>query len=161
MTNIFNASVVLIRGGYSTHAMNMAQRMLVLESSYLGNPDGSAVLYVSQLPPNPAIFPPGPALLFVVVNGVPSVGVQVMLGSGQIGTQPVQGAQPLPQSRIITTDTSGGKSAQVSPGANGTDPNQSKDQANAGAHTISTSNLLLDVLAPGLIAGLFMLASLT
>ena len=160
MSNVFNATVVLIRGGYSTHAMNMAQRMLELESSYLGNPDGTATLFVSQLPPNPAIFPPGPALAFVVVNGVPSVGLQVMIGNGQIGKQPVQAAQPLPQSRVVTTDTSGSKSAQVTPGANGTDTNQN-NQANAAAHSISTSNLLVDVLAPGLLAGLFMLASLT
>lgn len=39
----------------------MGQRMVQLDSTYTGNSDGSAVLHVSQAPPNPAIFPPGPA----------------------------------------------------------------------------------------------------
>ncbi len=39
----------------------MGQRMLELDLSYTGNKDGSAVLHVSQMPPNPSIFPPGPA----------------------------------------------------------------------------------------------------
>jgi len=48
------------------------------------------------MPPNPAMFPPGPAFIFVVVNGVPSIGVQVMIGSGQIGKQPLQDITSLP-----------------------------------------------------------------
>lgn len=39
-------------------------------------------------PPNAAVFQPGPALLFVVVDGVPSIGKQIMVGSGEIGEQP-------------------------------------------------------------------------
>lgn len=39
-------------------------------------------------PPNAAVFQPGPALMFVVVDGVPSIGQQIMVGSGEIGTQP-------------------------------------------------------------------------
>ena len=35
-------------------------------------------------------------MLFVVVNGIPSVGVQVMVGSGQIGTQPTAAVAALP-----------------------------------------------------------------
>jgi len=94
--NIQSATVVVIRTGFSTHTMNMGQRMLQLDASYTGNSDGSGVLHVSQMPPNPATFPPGPAFLFVVVNGVPSIGVQVMVGSGQIGTQPIQTIATLP-----------------------------------------------------------------
>lgn len=44
----------------------MGQRMVVLNSTYTGFGDNSAVLHVSQVPPNPAILAPGPALLFVV-----------------------------------------------------------------------------------------------
>jgi hypothetical protein len=40
---------------------NMGQRFVQLQSTYTGNPDGTAVLHVSQLPPNPAILVPGPA----------------------------------------------------------------------------------------------------
>ena len=43
------------------NAQNMGQRMLELGISYTGNDDGTGVLHVSQMPPNPALFPPGPA----------------------------------------------------------------------------------------------------
>lgn len=39
----------------------MGQRFVQLDSSYTGNTDGSGVIHVSQLPPNPAILVPGPA----------------------------------------------------------------------------------------------------
>lgn len=94
--NLDNTRVTLIRPGFSTHAMNMGQRFLALNSTYSVNSDGSAVLHVSQMPPNPAIFVPGPALIFVVVNGVPSTGQWVTIGSGQLGTQPVLATQELP-----------------------------------------------------------------
>ncbi|KAF8070115.1 glyoxal oxidase [Lyophyllum atratum] len=86
--NVKNAKVVIIRTGFSTHSMNMGQRYVQLESTYTGHRNQTAVLHVSQLPPNPAILAPGPALIFVVVNGVPSVGAQVMIGSGSLGVQP-------------------------------------------------------------------------
>ncbi|KAG9074419.1 hypothetical protein FS749_014022, partial [Ceratobasidium sp. UAMH 11750] len=103
---IATAKVVIIRAGFSTHAMNMGQRYVELDSTYTGNPDGTGVLSVSQLPPNPSIIAPGPALVFVTVNGVPSVGQQIMLGSGQIGKQPVAAAQSLPASSITLPPTS-------------------------------------------------------
>lgn len=79
------AKVVIVRTGFSTHAMNMGQRMIELKSTRQGS-----TLSVAQLPPNPNLFAPGPALAFVVVNGVPSQGKMVMVGNGQIGQQPVQ-----------------------------------------------------------------------
>jgi hypothetical protein len=103
VNNAGSASVVIMRLGFSTHTMNMGQRSLTLDSTWTGNSDGSAVLHVSQLPPNPAIFPPGPAFAFVVVNGVPSTGVQVMLGSGQLGQQPVLPVSHLPASGMAST----------------------------------------------------------
>ena len=74
----------------------MGQRMVVLESTYTGYENNTGILHVSQLPPNPAILAPGPAILFVVVKGIPSVGVQVMIGSGQIGPQPILPIGSLP-----------------------------------------------------------------
>ncbi|EST10143.1 protein of unknown function DUF1929 [Kalmanozyma brasiliensis GHG001] len=85
------AKVVLVRTGFSTHAMNMGQRMIELKSSRQGSR-----LSVAQLPPNPNLFAPGPALAFVVVDGVPSQGKMVMVGNGQIGTQPVGAETQLP-----------------------------------------------------------------
>lgn len=78
----------------------MGQRMVQLDSSYTGNSDGSGVLHVSQLPPNPAILAPGPALIFTVVNGVPSIGTQVMIGSGKLGTQTPLAVQSLPSASM-------------------------------------------------------------
>ena len=40
---------------------------------------------------------------FVVVNGVPSVGVQVMIGNGKIGKQPTSDVANLPSSGISSS----------------------------------------------------------
>lgn len=95
---------------------NMGMRAVELDYSFLGNPDGSGVLHVSQPPPNPAIMPPGPALAFVVINGVPSIGAQVMVGSGSIGQQPTSPNEPLPQSAITPQQQSQGPTKK-GPGA--------------------------------------------
>ncbi|CUA70806.1 hypothetical protein RSOLAG22IIIB_09144 [Rhizoctonia solani] len=105
-SNIAKAKVVVLRPGFSTHALNMGQRYIQLDSSYTGNEDNSGVLHVSQLPPSAAIFPPGPALIFVVVDGVPSIGQTIMVGSGKIETQPTQTAAALPESHIATVQNS-------------------------------------------------------
>ncbi|KAK2467883.1 hypothetical protein APHAL10511_000178 [Amanita phalloides] len=100
--NLESATVNIIRTGFSTHAMNMGQRIVELGTTYTGSTsDNTGILHVQQLPPNPAILAPGPALFFVVVNGVPSVGVQVMIGSGQIGDQQVQATANLPTSAFV------------------------------------------------------------
>lgn len=99
MDNLALTKVVVIRQGFSTHAINMGQRYIQLNSTYTGNTDGSAVLNVQQLPPNPSILAPGPAYLFVVVNGVPSVGVPIMVGNG-MGNQTVATVTDLPVSFI-------------------------------------------------------------
>ncbi|PFH46183.1 copper radical oxidase [Amanita thiersii Skay4041] len=102
VNNVQTATVVVIRPGFSTHAMNMGQRFVQLDSTYTGGTnDKKAILHVQQLPPNPAILAPGPAYLFVVVKGVPSVGVQVMVGSGQLGKQQAQAVQSLPASVMV------------------------------------------------------------
>ena len=89
-------TVVLIRGGFTTHAMNMGQRHLQLNSTSTVNDDGSIILHVAQVPPNPNIFQPGPAFLFVNIHGIPSNGTYVIVGNGQIGTQPTSPASVLP-----------------------------------------------------------------
>ncbi|KAJ1310491.1 hypothetical protein OPQ81_007224 [Rhizoctonia solani] len=119
---IATAKVVLIRPGFSTHAMNMGQRYVELETSYTGNEDGSGVLHVSQVPPNPAILAPGPVMIFVTVNGVPSVGQHIMVGSGQLGKQTVSAVQPLPSSSIAQSQSSsnegGGSGSNTSHNSN-------------------------------------------
>ncbi|KDR81169.1 hypothetical protein GALMADRAFT_265004 [Galerina marginata CBS 339.88] len=107
ISNVENATVVVIRTGFSTHSINMGQRMVVLQSSYTGFGNNTATLHVSQVPPNPSVLAPGPAFLFVVVKGVPSVGVQVMIGSGKIETQQILPIGPIPAptiSRIVVPE---------------------------------------------------------
>ncbi|KLO12283.1 glyoxal oxidase [Schizopora paradoxa] len=111
MTNLANAQVVVIRTGFSTHALSMGQRFVQLNNTYTGNSDGSGVLHVSQMPPNAAILAPGPALIFVVVDGVPSIGKMVMVGNGQLGQQTMSAVvdlppQSLPSKSDNTTDSS-------------------------------------------------------
>lgn len=65
-----------------------------MNATYTGNTDGSAVFHVAQISANPALLVPGPALLFVVVNGIPSVGQFVMVGNGIVGTQPLAANSP-------------------------------------------------------------------
>jgi hypothetical protein len=113
-----NSSVILLRPGWTTHAMNMGQRMLQLNSTYTVNKDGSLVLHTAQAPPNPNVLTPGPALLFVVVNGVPSNGTMVTVGNGQLGVQATQAAAVLPanaQDASATGTASGSGSSTPTP----------------------------------------------
>ena len=149
---IQNTSATCIRPGFSTHAMNMNQRMLVFESSYTGNADGSATLHVSPFPPNPALFPPGPCLFFVVVDGVPSVAVQVMVGSGVIEEQTAVGTVPLPQSKIVAAaDTS--KSSSTAAEASGT----GKPSMNAAVRMVGVSGYGLGLMLPAVLVGMALL----
>ena len=111
-----NTTVVLARGGFTTHAMNMGQRHLQLNNTYTVNDDGSYVLHVSQVPPNPNLLTPGPALLFVVVNGVPGNGTMVIVGTGQVETQPTTVAAALPAVMTSVTTTTTGKTTSGATG---------------------------------------------
>lgn len=62
--------------GYSTHALHMNARHVWLAVARNGT-----ALRVT-MPPNPTIFPPGPAWLYVLADGVPSVGQRVIVGTG-------------------------------------------------------------------------------
>jgi hypothetical protein len=113
-----NSTVVLHRGGFTTHGMNMGQRHLQLNNTYTVNSDGSITLHVAQAPPNPALFTPGPALFFVVVNGIPSNGTMLIVGSGQIGTQPTSTASVLPAN--VQLASASGSANSTTTGNNGT-----------------------------------------
>jgi len=91
-----NSHVSVIRPGWTTHDMNLGQRHLQLNKTYIVNSDSSITLHVSQMPPIPNIFQPGPAMVFVVVNGIPSNGTFVIVGSGNIETQPISDVESLP-----------------------------------------------------------------
>jgi hypothetical protein len=115
-----SATVVIMRGGFTTHSMNMGQRLLQLNNTYTVSKNGSITLHVSQAPPNPNLFQPGPALMFVNVNGIPSNGSYLIVGSGQIGTQPTSAAGVLPinirlssASGTASSSSTGGKSTET------------------------------------------------
>lgn len=92
--------VVLIRSGFTTHGMNMGQRYLQLNNTYTVEDNGDITLHVSQLPPNPNLFTPGPAVMYVVTNGVPSIGKHINVGNGQIGEQSRNAQAVLPPPKL-------------------------------------------------------------
>jgi hypothetical protein len=100
-----SATVVIVRPGFTTHAMNMGQRLMQLNSTYTVNSNGSITLHVSQLPPNPNLFQPGPALMFVNILGVPSKGGYLLVGNGKIGPQPTQSVAQLPTNSHMPSAT--------------------------------------------------------
>jgi len=81
-----DTKVRVLRSGFATHAINFGMRTVELDMTATYNSDGSATLYVSQVP-SPTILAPGPAMLFVVVDGTPSIGHMIMVGNGVIGKQ--------------------------------------------------------------------------
>ena len=129
-TIVKSAKVNVIRTGFSTHAMSMGQRFLELETSYTIDPDSNTTtLHVSQMPPNAALFPPGPAMLFLVLDGVPSWGQYVIVGSGNIGTQPTAAAQALPESSTLVSASAASASAA--------EASKTGTAANAGSTSVS------------------------
>ncbi|WVQ99832.1 hypothetical protein IAU59_006975 [Kwoniella sp. CBS 9459] len=99
-----NTKVVVIRGGFNTHAIGFGQRYLQLNSTYeVDMNTGNTTLIVSQMPGEngPNLFQPGPAMFFVVVNGVPSQGEFIMVGNGKLGEQPTATNDPLPAATLI------------------------------------------------------------
>ncbi|KEI36617.1 uncharacterized protein L969DRAFT_90591 [Mixia osmundae IAM 14324] len=129
--------VVLIRTGFSTHSMNMGQRFVQLNSTATLNADGTSTIHTSQLPPNPNVLPPGPALMFVVVNGVPSIGEMVMVGNGQIGTQPTNAVAELPMGNIAISASTSSASAS--------NPTSSGSTSTTSSSTGAAASSLLDV----------------
>lgn len=131
--------------------MNMGQRSLYLENSYTMNADGSAVLHVRQMPPNAALFPPGPAFLFVVVNGVPSNATMVMVGNGQLGAQPMLAPAELPGTVALQPSSTGpdgpGSSAGSSTQSNSGKSSASSQLASAGSLALACVAVVVSALA--------------
>jgi Domain of unknown function (DUF1929) len=116
-----STTIWLIRQGFTTHTMNMGQRIMQLNNSFTVQSNGTITLHTAQLPPFPTLFQPGPAFLFVTINGIPSNGTFVIVGNGQIGTQPMASTSVLPSSASSAqgsksaNDTSGGKENSAGP----------------------------------------------
>ncbi|QSS64055.1 glyoxal oxidase [Histoplasma capsulatum] len=70
--------VVLYHGGFVTHSLHMGHRMLYLD--YVGyQPQSKSQTILVTMPPDNNIAPPGPYVVYVVADGVPSIGVFVMV----------------------------------------------------------------------------------
>ncbi|KAJ7679657.1 glyoxal oxidase precursor [Mycena rosella] len=79
--------VSLMDMGYVTHAQHANSRLVFLEHVLVGN-----TLQITA-PPNNNVYPPGPAWIFVVADGVYSEGVLVMVGDGGNPPRPAQGVK--------------------------------------------------------------------
>ena len=114
-----NTTIWLIRPGFTTHAMNMGQRILELNHTYTVESNGTIILHTAQPPPNPNLFQPGPAMLFVTINGIPSNGTFVIIGNGQFGTQPTSAVSVLPTSVRVSSASGSAPSSSSGSGSNG------------------------------------------
>ncbi|THU92444.1 copper radical oxidase [Dendrothele bispora CBS 962.96] len=127
-----SAYLTVVRPGWTTHGMNMGQRYLELNSTYTVNSDGSITLHVSQMPPMPNVFQPGPAMVFTVVNGIPSNATFVIVGSGKIETQPVSDAAELPASTKGDGNVKGSADASTTGGNRNVEGNGAMSSSTVG-----------------------------
>jgi hypothetical protein len=69
---------VIMDLGYVTHAVHSNSRSVYLKTTF--STDAKTLSITG--PPDGNVYPPGPGWIYVVVDGVPSVGVKVMVGNG-------------------------------------------------------------------------------
>ena len=74
-----NIKVVLIIGGFVTHGLHMGQRMVVLDTTERGGGGGGGGggglrVHMPEARYGHGVLPPGPYVLYVVADGVPSIG---------------------------------------------------------------------------------------
>jgi hypothetical protein len=78
-TDTENVRVALMDLGFATHGVHMDQRLVYLKSSLSADKKFLTIM----APPSGAIYPPGPAYLYVVTNtGAPSFGHKTIVGTG-------------------------------------------------------------------------------
>jgi alkaline phosphatase len=120
--------------------MNFGQRYLELETTYIKDEDKNDItLNVAQMPPNANIFQPGPAYIFLVVDGIPSQGEIIMIGSGNIEEQSLLAKTVLPQSQVIVGD----KTSEVPSNSSSTDTAASGSTVNTAAKNSGSTTLAL------------------
>jgi Domain of unknown function (DUF1929) len=66
--------------GYVTHAIHANSRLVYLVAS-LSTSDRKTLMITG--PPDGNVYPPGPGWIYIVIDGVPSIGVKVMVGDGK------------------------------------------------------------------------------
>ena len=115
--------------------MNFGQRYLELETTYIKDEDKDTItLNVAQMPPNANIFQPGPAYIFLVVDGIPSQGEILMIGSGNIEEQSLLAKTVLSQSQVIVGD----KTAEVASNSTSSDTSDTGSSSSSST-TVNTA----------------------
>ncbi|GAB5587931.1 hypothetical protein Unana1_02831 [Umbelopsis nana] len=71
--------VALLRSGFSTHSMHMSQRYVILKHHL----EEDKQTLIIEAPPHSAIFPPGPAILHVLRDGVPAEGTYLHIADSE------------------------------------------------------------------------------
>ncbi|KAF9033576.1 copper radical oxidase [Panaeolus papilionaceus] len=79
--------VALMDLGFSSHAFHSSSRLVFMDATL--SRDRKTLTVMS--PPNNRVYPPGPAFVFVTIDGVTSKGTKVMVGSGASPPVPDQG----------------------------------------------------------------------
>ncbi|KKA22936.1 Glyoxal oxidase [Rasamsonia emersonii CBS 393.64] len=70
--------IALYHGGFITHSVHMGHRMIYLDfEGFI--PGSTHQIVMVKMPPSTTIAPPGPYVIYVVVDGIPSVGQFVMV----------------------------------------------------------------------------------
>ncbi len=76
--NVDTLKVACMDLGFVTHAVHANSRLVYLVAKLL---DGQTLEVTG--PPNANVYPPGPAWIYLLADGIPSVGMKVMIGDGQ------------------------------------------------------------------------------
>ncbi|KZV62052.1 copper radical oxidase [Peniophora sp. CONT] len=148
-----NTKIWLSRPGWTTHAMNMGQRMMQLNNTYTVNSNGTITYHVAQPPSNPNLFQPGPAYLWVTINGIPSNGSYVIVGSGDFGTQPTSADSVLPAS--VRVDSASGTGTNSTSSGSGSGSSDSSEDS-GGSHTTGiVIGVVAGVAAVGILGAIF------
>jgi len=79
-----SVQVALMDLGFSSHAFHSSSRLVFMTAEL--SHDRKSLTITS--PPNNRVYPPGPAFIFVTIDDITSVGMQVMVGTG--ASPPVQ-----------------------------------------------------------------------
>jgi hypothetical protein len=106
--NAKNFQAVIIDLGYHTHAVSLDSKYVGLVSTY----NAAAGTLVVTGPPNKYIYPPGPAFLYILGDGIPSDGNKIMIGNGSnppVSSKATKGAlafsKSFAQNRVMNTTT--------------------------------------------------------
>ena len=146
-SNPANTKITVVRTGFSTHAINFGQRYLELNCTYSQDESsGEVTMFVSQMPPNANIFQPGPAMIFLVVDGIPSEGQMITIGSGSIETQTLLDVAELPPSQVVVAPQANSTTTSASSDSTATTAQDSKSAAGLAFSSISPAVLTVTAL---------------